>query len=263
MTPQTSVQTEAQTAGASPGFAKRPDYRITFEPSPVRVRAFVGGTAIADSTRAHLLRETGHMPVYYFPQDDVRMDLMAGTDHHTYCPFKGDARYWTIRADGRTLDNAVWGYERPFDEMAAIRDYVAFYWDRLDRRLEEDEEVFGHPRDPYHRVDVHQSTRRVQVVLNGETVADSTRALFVFETGLATRYYLPPEDVRTDLLTPTATRTRCPYKGEAHYGTATVGGKAFEDIVWTYPDPLPEQPRLKDRLCFYQEKVDALQVARR
>jgi uncharacterized protein (DUF427 family) len=253
---------DAQTAGRAPGFAAHPEHSITIEPSPKRVRAFVGDTAIADSTDALLLRESRHMPVYYFPRRDVRMDLLAPTDHHTHCPFKGDASYWTIKADGKTLENAVWGYERPFDEMAAIQDCVAFYWDRLDRRLEEDEEVFGHPRDPYHRVDVRESARRVRVVLNGETIADSRRALFVFETGLRTRYYLPPEDVRTELLTPTATRTYCPYKGGAHYWSATVGGKRYDDIVWSYPEPLPEQPRLKGRLCFYDEKVDVLEVAR-
>lgn len=249
-----------QTAGASPGFAEHPDYDITFEPSPKRVRAFVGDQVIIDSTRARLLRESGHMPVYYFPREDVRMDLAERTDHVSHCPFKGEASYWSIEAGGRTLENAMWSYEQPYREMTRIRDFVAVFWDRMDRRLEEDEEVFGHPRDPYHRIDVRPSSRRVRVVLGGETVADSSRALFVFETGLVTRYYLPPEDVRTDLLTPTATTSICPYKGTARYWTAEVGSGRFEDVVWSYPEPLPEQPRLKGRLCFFSEKADALLV---
>src|SRR6516162_4888774 len=78
------------------GFKTNPDYKITFEPSPRRVRVKFNGKTIADSTNAHLLFETRHLPVYYFPRSDVRMDRMAATDHHTYCPYKGTASYWTI-----------------------------------------------------------------------------------------------------------------------------------------------------------------------
>jgi uncharacterized protein (DUF427 family) len=247
------------TAGKSPGFAGEPGYEITVEPSPKRVRVAVGDTVIADTVRARLLREMGHMPVYYFPREDVRMDLLSRTDHSTHCPFKG-ASYWSAAADGRVRKNAVWSYERPYDEMAQIAGYLAFDWDAVDHRWEEDEEVFGHPRDPYHRIDVRPSSRRVEVVLNGKTVADSRRALFLFETGLPTRYYLPREDVRTELLSPTDTTSVCPYKGTARYWTADVEGKRFKDIAWAYPEPLPEQPRIKDRLCFFNEKVDALRV---
>jgi uncharacterized protein (DUF427 family) len=254
------MTSSAPSAGKSPGFASRPDYQITFEPSPKRVRVAVGDTVIADTVRARLLRETGHMPVYYFPREDVRLDLLSRTDHSTRCPFKGDASYWTVTAAGQTSENAVWSYERPYDEMAQIAGYLALYWNAMHHWWEEDEEVFGHARDPYHRVDVRPSSRRVEVVLGGKTVADSRRALFLFETGLVTRYYLPREDVRTDLLSPTHTTSICPYKGTARYWTAEVEGKRFEDIAWAYPEPLPEQPRIKDRLCFFNEKVDALRV---
>jgi uncharacterized protein (DUF427 family) len=247
-------------AGKSPGFARQPDYQITLEPSPKRVRVAVGDTVIADTTRARLMRESGHMPVYYFPPQDVRMDLLSRTDRSTHCPFKGDASYWSVRLAGQTRENAVWSYERPYDEMAQIAGYLAFYWDAVDHRWEEDEEVFGHPRDPYHRIDVRASSRRVEVVLGGKTVAESRRALFLFETGLVTRYYLPREDVRTELLLPSDTTSICPYKGTARYWTAEVEGRRFEDIVWAYPEPLPEQPRIKDLLCFFNEKVDALRV---
>jgi uncharacterized protein (DUF427 family) len=254
------MTSSAATVGKSPGFADRPDFEITFEPSPTRVRVAVGDAVIADTVRVRLLRESGHMPVYYFPREDVRLDLLSRTDHSTHCPFKGDASYWSVTVAGQKRENAVWSYERPYDEMAQIVGYLAFYWNAMDRWWEEDEEVFGHPRDPYHRVDVRPSSRRVEVVLNGKTVADSRRALFLFETGLPTRYYLPRKDVRTDLLSPTETTSVCPYKGTARYWTAEVEGKRFEDIVWAYPEPLPEQPRIKDLLCFFDEKVDALRV---
>jgi uncharacterized protein (DUF427 family) len=254
------MTSSAFATGKSPGFAAHPDHEITFEPSPKRVRVGVGETVIADTIQARLLRETGHMPVYYIPRQDVRMGLLSRTDHTTHCPFKGEASYWSVAADGRVRKNLVWSYERPYDEMPQIAGYLAFDWDAVDHRWEEDEEVFGHPRDPYHRIDVRPSSRRVEVVLGGETVADSRRALFLFETGLPTRYYLPHEDVRTDLLSPTDTTSVCPYKGTARYWTAEVNGGRFEDIVWAYPEPLPEQPRIKDRLCFFNEKVDALRI---
>ena len=141
-----------------------------------------------------------------------------------------------------------------------LQDYCAFYWDRVDHWYEEDEEVFVHPRDPHKRVDTVPSSRPVRVILGGETVADTTRAHFLFETGLPTRYYIPAEDVRMDLLTPTDTKTRCPYKGTASYWTARIGEETFDDIVWAYPDPVPECPKIKDLMCFYNEKVDAVFV---
>lgn len=244
----------------APGFATNPDYRITFEPSPRRVRVKFGGETIADSTAAHLLFETRHLPVYYFPRADVRMDLLRPTEHHTYCPYKGTASYWTIAAGGRESENAVWGYLEPFDEVAAIRDYVAFYWKEADSWWEEDEEIFVHARDPYKRVDVIASSRSVKVVLGGEVVAETTKARFLFETRLPTRYYIPQEDVRMDLLTPTAKVTACPYKGTARYWTARVGGREYPDIVWSYPDPIPECPKIKGLLCFFNEQVDAIYV---
>jgi uncharacterized protein (DUF427 family) len=127
------------------GFKTNPDYRVTLEPSPRRVRVKFNGEIIADSTNAHLLFETRHLPVYYFPRSDVRIDRMTPTDHHTFCPYKGTASYWTIAVGGKVAENAVWGYPDPFEEAAEIRDFVAFYWDRVDAWYEEDEEIFVHP----------------------------------------------------------------------------------------------------------------------
>ena len=242
--------------GRESGFKTNPEYKITFEQSPRRVRVRFNGDTIADSTNAHLLFETRHLPVYYFPRADVRMDLMAPTEHHTFCPYKGTASYWTIHVGGRGAENAVWGYPDPYDEVAAIKDFVAFYWDRVDAWYEEDEEIFVHPRDPYKRVDVINSSRHVRVILGGETVADTRHARFLFETRLPTRYYIPAADVRTDLLVPSEKVTRCPYKGQARYHSVKVGDRLFEDSVWHYPEPIAECPKIKDYLCFFNEQVD-------
>jgi uncharacterized protein (DUF427 family) len=237
-----------------------PELIIDVEPSPKRVRVEFGGETIADSEAVLILREGKLVPVYYFPRGDVRMDLLTRTDHSTHCPHKADASYWTIAAGGRTEENAVWSYEAPLPHMAAIKDYLAFYWNKMDRWLEEDEEVFVHAMDPRKRIDIRASSRRVEVVVGGVTIADSTNGQFLFETDLPTRYYLPQADVRMDLLTPTASRTACPYKGEASYWAAEIDGARIEDIVWSYADPVEGSERLRGLMCFYNENVDEIRV---
>jgi uncharacterized protein (DUF427 family) len=137
---------------------------------------------------------------------------------------------------------------------------LAFKWNEMDAWYEEDEEVFVHARDPYKRIDALRSSRHVRVVVGGETVADTGRPMMLFETGMPVRYYIPEEDVRMDLLEPAAAVTGCPYKGTARYWSARVRGQVFENIVWTYPDPIPECPGIKGLLCFYGERVDAVYV---
>jgi len=230
--------------------------RVRLEPNLRRVRVFFGGEAVADSTRTLYLFETGHLPVYYFPRADVRFGLLEPTSHRTHCPYKGDASYYTVVAGGQRYENAVWAYPDPIDSVPELRDYVAFYWDQADAWYEEDDEVFRHPRDPYHRVDVLNSSRHVQVLLNGVLVAESRRPRLLFETGLPVRYYLPKLDVRLDLLQPSPKRTRCPYKGEAVYWSVQAAGELHEDIAWSYPAPIPETQKIENLLAFFNEKED-------
>jgi uncharacterized protein (DUF427 family) len=143
--------------------------------------------------------------------------------------------------------HAAWVYADP-----ALDGRVAIDFKALDRWFEEDVEAVGHPRDPFIRVDVRRSSRRVQVSIDGERVADSARPLVLFETGLPVRYYLPPEDVRLDLLTRTDTHTLCAYKGQASYYSA--GGE--DDVAWFYPDPLPDSAEIRDQIAFLNERVD-------
>jgi uncharacterized protein (DUF427 family) len=237
-----------------------PAYRITFERSPRRVRVKFAGETIADTTRAHLLFETRHLPIYYFPRADVRMDLLRASAHHTFCPYKGTASYWTVAVGDKVAENAVWGYPEPIAAVAEIADYVAFYWGPMESWWEEDEEVFVHARDPYKRVDVLNSSRPVRVIVGGTTVAETSRARFLFETGLPVRYYIPPEDVRMDLLAASDTTTRCPYKGTASYCSIKIGDRVFPDVVWFYPDPIAECPKIKDYFAFFHEHVDDILV---
>jgi uncharacterized protein (DUF427 family) len=234
------------------------DHPIWIEPYLRRVRAFLDGVAVADSTRARalLLLEAGHLPVYYFPPEDVRTDLLAPTDTTTHCPYKGQASYWSITVGERVVRDAVWSYQDPLPGRKDIKGYLAFYWNRVDAWFEEDDEVFIHPRDPYHRVDVLSSSRHVRVAVAGQTLAESRRPWLLFETGLPTRYYLPKADVRMDLLTPTGSETQCPYKGKARYWSARVGDVVEEDIAWSYPFPIPECPKIANLVAFYNERAD-------
>ena len=118
----------------------------------------------------------------------------------------------------------------------------------------------GFAERPDTRVDFEPCAKRVRVMFGGETIADSTRARFPFETGLPTRYYIPAGDVRADPLAPTETRTRCLYEGEAVYWSADIGSARFEDVVWSYPAPVHESARIEDYLCFFDERVDEITV---
>lgn len=245
---------------SAPGFARHPEHTVRLEPCPRRVRVVLGAQTVADSTQVQYMFEKGLPPVYYFPRADVQADLLERSAHHSYCPFKGQATYWHVCAGERRAENALWAYEQPYAELAALADLMAFWWDRVDHWYEEDEEVFVHPRDPYTRIDVLPSSRRVRVVAGGECIADSRGGLFLFETGLPVRYYLPAADVRMHSLVASSTRSRCPYKGEASYWSVHAGGRTFEDAAWCYAEPLPECARIAGYLCFYPERVDGIDV---
>ncbi len=233
-----------------------PGRALYLEPSPKRVRVVVGGQTIADSRRAMLLQEGGHQPVYYFPAQDVRTDVLQRSDHHTHCPKKGEASYWSIQVGDRVVKDAAWFYPSPLPEASFLDGLIAFYFRKMDQWLEEDEEIFGHPRDPYHRIDVLPTSRLVRISLEGELLAESSSAVALFESNLPPRWYLPAGDVGA-ALEPSATDTLCPYKGRASYHSVRLGdGRVVEDLVWYYRDPLPEVGRIKDRLCFWDEKVD-------
>jgi uncharacterized protein (DUF427 family) len=233
-----------------------PGRALYLEPSPKRIRVEVGGEIIADSLRAMLLQESGHQPIYYFPPEDVRADVIEPSDRHTHCPKKGDASYYTIRVGDHVVESGAWYYPQPIEGAPPIKDLIAFYFNRMDRWLEEDEEIVVHPRDPYHRIDVLRSDRHLRISRDGQLLADTHRALALFESNLPTRWYLPREDV-VARLEPSDTITRCPYKGDASYhSVALPEGETAADLIWTYADPLPEVGRIAGLLCFFNEKVD-------
>jgi uncharacterized protein (DUF427 family) len=225
---------------------------VRIEHSDRRVRVMLGGEIVADTTSPLLVWEVPYYPTYYLPETDVKTDYLVETGETRRSPSRGEATQYTVKANG--AEGTAYSYLDP--KIDELQGHYAFVWKTMDHWFEEDEEVFVHARDPYTRIDILPSSRRVRVEIDGETVADTTNASFLFETGLPTRYYMPKTDVRFGLLTPTDTKTACPYKGTARYWSVTVDGETHQDVVWGYDSPLPESQKVTGLVCFYNEKVD-------
>jgi uncharacterized protein (DUF427 family) len=191
---------------------------LRYEPSERWIRAWKDGELVVDTRQPVVVwREGKTVPQYWFPEEDVH-----GLDGE--------------RSDDPDLAGLV---------------YVPF--DAADKWMEEDEVMLGHARDPFARIDVRRSTRRVRVEKDGQVLAETDRPLLLFENGLPTRYYIPLEDVVAPI-EDSDRHTTCPYKGVASY--YTVGGN--KDIAWYYPDPLPGVEGIKDLVAFWNERVDLL-----
>ncbi|HUN37283.1 MAG TPA: DUF427 domain-containing protein [Trebonia sp.] len=234
---------------------------VRVEAGAKRVRAYLAGRLVADTTRPVLVWEKPYYPAYYLPLADVVAELVpTGKTEHS--PSRGEAEIFDVRvdggngdsADGRTARAAARRY--PASPLEQLRDLVHLDWEAMDEWLEEDEPVYTHPRDPYTRVDILASSRHVRVEVDGVTVADSRHPRILFETHLPPRYYLPLSDIRMDLLRPSDTHSACPYKGTADYWSVDTGRELHRDIVWIYRTPLPESQKVAGLACFYNEKVD-------
>ncbi|MGW2151085.1 DUF427 domain-containing protein [Nonomuraea bangladeshensis] len=224
--------------------------RVRVERTAKRVRAYLGGRAVADTTAALLVWEVPYYPTYYFPLADVDESALKATGATKRSPSRGEGVVHTVTSGTAEAPDAALTY--PDSPLEEIRGHVRFEWDAMDAWFEEDEEVYVHPRDPYTRVDILPTSRHVRVEVDGVTVADSRGARVLFETGLPARYYLPKTDVRLDLLEHTDTVTHCPYKGTAEYWS--VNGQ--QDLAWSYRTPLPESERIAGLIAFYNEKLD-------
>jgi uncharacterized protein (DUF427 family) len=225
------------------------------EPTARWVRVRLGSETIADTRRALLHVQYGpgelprsFLPTYYLPLDDVRPGVLVD-------PREDDGlTTWTVESRGERVADGAWMHRSPPPPLEALAGLVTFSWRGL-TWLEEDEPLQAHARDPHKRVDVVPSSRHVRVEMDGQLLAESTRPLLLFETSLPTRYYLPREDVVADLL-PADTVSVCPYKGVAEWFSVRVGDRVVEDLVWSYPRPVPENPRIAGLVCFLNERVD-------
>jgi uncharacterized protein (DUF427 family) len=230
-----------------------PRGRVRVETSPKRVRVLLGGQLVADSYEPWLVWEVPYYPAYYLPVKDVQAELVP-TGRTEHSPSRGEGSVYTVRSGGAEAPDAALRYEdSPIPEL---RDLVRLQWGAMDAWLEEDEEVYTHPRSPYARVDILDSSRQVRIEVDGVTVAESTHPRVLFETGLPPRYYLPKPHVRLDLLEPSDKVTHCPYKGQASYWSVRAGGTLHPDLAWSYPAPLPESQKVAGLVAFWDEKVD-------
>lgn len=234
--------------------------QVRLEQGLKRVRAYLGGHLVLDTLEPRLVWENPHYPAYYVPKDDLRAELTP-SERTAHSPSRGDARYSSVRVGDHVAPDAAWEY--PESPLEGLRGLVRIDWEAMDAWFEEDEEVFVHPRSPYTRVDILPSSRHVVVELDGATFADSHHPTLLFETGLPARYYLPKVDVRMDLLVPTDTTSRCPYKGFASYWSVRAPSGTVTDLAWSYRTPLPESTRVAGLVCFYNEKVDLVVDGRR
>lgn len=224
--------------------------RVHVEHTAKRVRTYLGGRVVADTTSALLVWEVPYYPTYYFPLQDVDASALKATGATRHSPSRGDGVVHTVVSGSVEAEDAALSY--PDSPLTEIQGHVRFQWDAMDAWFEEDEEVFVHPRDPYTRVDILAAQRHVRIEVDGVTVADSRSPRILYETGLPPRYYLPKTDVRLDLLEPSDTVTHCPYKGSAEYWTVN-GGK---DLAWSYRTPVAESQKIAGLVAFYDEKLD-------
>ncbi|MBA8901075.1 DUF427 domain-containing protein [Phyllobacterium sp. P30BS-XVII] len=228
---------------------------ILIEPTYRRIRLKLGEEVIADSAKAIVVYENGGHPVYYLPKSDFREDALEPSSKTGASPVLGPRRYWSLAGE-----DSAWSYENAPDGVPNLADYVTVAWSAV-RWFEEDEEIFGHPRNVHWRIDTINSSRLVEVFVDGKLVARTNRAIFLFETSLITRYYFPVEDLIAGTLVQSPLHSYCPYKGKASYYHFELDGKRHENIVWYYPEPLYEAGRIKGFISFYNEKIDNIRVS--
>lgn len=233
-----------------------PRHVLYLEPAGRRMRLELAGHVIAQSDRVMLLHETGHYPVAYFPSGDVDTLLLEPSAKKTDHQELGEGFWWSLTIEGKTWPDVAWAHPSPPEPAEALAGLIAFDWSAMDRVFEEDEQIFGHAADGYHRVDIRASSRRVTVRLGENLVAETDRPLAVFETGFPVRWYLPPQGVRPGALQPNSDRTFCPYKGEAEYFDVRLGDDHVRMAAWTYPDAVPEAARLAGYLSFDPQTLE-------
>jgi uncharacterized protein (DUF427 family) len=224
------------------------------EPVPRRIRAYLGGEKVLDTTRALYVWEWPYYPQYYIPLADVRRELLV-PEGQSQQSRRGASELHALRAGEVVRPGAV--RLLADSPVAGLSGTVRFEWAALDSWFEEDEEVFVHPRNPYVRVDALRSTRPVRVELDGIVLAESPSPVMLFETGLPTRYYLNPTEISFGHLIPSDTVTACPYKGTtSRYWSVRTDGTVHRDLAWAYDFPTRQVSPITGLVAFYNEKTD-------
>lgn len=240
---------------------------LGFEPVPVRLRAFLDGKPALDTQHGVLVWEPRRIvPVYAVPEVDLLLEVeptdppAEPPDLDAYPPLMGPDSFEPHTTSGTVVDLVTEGRRvaragfRPDDPDLA--DLVVLDFQAFDRWLAEDEDLVGHPHDPFKRIDVLHCHRRVEVGLQGTVLASTDDALLLLETHLPVRYYIPPDHVESSLLVDSDTRSTCAYKGRATYVSTADGRPEGRDIGWTYRRPLDDALRVRDHVAFWNERTD-------
>jgi len=226
--------------------------RLLFvEPLRRRLRVRFAGAWIADSEQVLLLFEPGRYPVAYFPENDIVADALERIDHSTRHQDLGPTSWFAVRSGDQVTQRAAWQHTGLPAHASELQSRVAFAWRAMDAFYEEDERILGHAADPYHRIDIRQTSRHLVVRHGEQVIADTTRPLVLYESGFAPRWYVPRADVDESALKLAKNQTFCPYKGICSY--YDIG--ETRSAAWTYPDAYPEVGRIGNCLSFEPDVV--------
>jgi len=217
-----------------------------------RMRVRLGGRWIAESENVLLLFEPGRYPVAYFPEADVSPHVLESTEHTTQHPDLGSTSWYSVRADEQHIAaRGAWQHTHLPAYASELQARVAFAWRAMDAFYEEDERILGHAADPYHRIDIRQTSRSLVVRHGDRIVADTKRPLVLYESGFAPRWYVPRDDIDESALTAAKLQTFCPYKGLCNYYSIGDARQA----AWSYPDAYSEVRRISNLVSFEPDIV--------
>jgi uncharacterized protein (DUF427 family) len=217
-----------------------------------RMRVRFGERWIAESENVLLLFEPGRYPVAYFPENDVSPGALERTDHTTQHSDLGPTSWYSVRAgEQHVAARGAWQHTGLPAYASELQARIAFAWRAMDSFYEEDERILGHAADPYHRIDIRQTSRNLVVRHGDRIIADTRRPLVLYESGFAPRWYIPRDDIDESALAPVKLQTFCPYKGLCSYYSIGDARQA----AWSYPDAYPEVRRISSLVSFEPDIV--------
>jgi uncharacterized protein (DUF427 family) len=229
-----------------------PERMLFAEPLRRRMRVRFGGAWIADSEDVVLLHEPGRYPVAYFPLGDVADGVLEPSGDTSRHADLGVTSWYTVRVGEHSTPRAAWQHTELPGHASDLKGRVAFGWRAMDAFYEEDERIAGHAADPYHRIDIRQTSRHLVIRDQDRVIADSGRPLVLYESGFAPRWYVPRADVDESALTAAEGQTFCPYKGLCSYYNIGDARRA----AWSYQDPWTEVGRISGLISFEPDKVE-------